>query len=79
MTPPMRSIGAFSPESFWGCLFLVCFASAQTKQFSRSWDVISIPDAGSYRINPFLMTNNAGGPDGDVVVIINSGSNIYLT
>jgi len=27
----------------------------------------SYPYRGSYRINPFLLTNNAGGPDGDVV------------
>jgi hypothetical protein len=46
---------------------------------NNQWSPKAIPDAGSYRINPFLMTNNAGGPDGDVVVIINSGSNIYLT
>lgn len=25
------------------------------------------PISGAYRINPFLMTNNAGGPDGDVL------------
>ncbi len=39
----------------------------------------SNPLKGAYRINPFLMTNNAGGPDGDVVRMINGGSNIYLT
>jgi hypothetical protein len=37
------------------------------------------PTGGSYRINPFLMTNNAGGPDGDVLNMIAGGANIYLT
>jgi hypothetical protein len=40
---------------------------------------VSIVDKGSYRINPFLMTNNNGGPDGDVIKMISGSANIYLT
>jgi hypothetical protein len=33
-------------------------------QWGNSFGSPNLPSAGSYRINPFLMTNNAGGPDG---------------
>ncbi|OWY94873.1 hypothetical protein PHMEG_00035276, partial [Phytophthora megakarya] len=50
MTPPTRSIGAFSPVSFFDWCRFECFSSAQTTHFFLEWSVIEIPECGSREI-----------------------------
>ncbi|EGZ28886.1 hypothetical protein PHYSODRAFT_412719, partial [Phytophthora sojae] len=50
MTPPTRSVGAFSPLSAFDWRRFDCFPSAQTTHLFLVWSVRYIPECGSRAI-----------------------------